>query len=61
MRKQKTLLSNGVNKLYGLTKDEIKIDGLVKSPQCRHCEERSDEAILIFQTVMNCEIASLRS
>jgi hypothetical protein len=31
--------------------------GLVKSPLCRHCEERSDAAISIFQAVMNCEIA----
>jgi hypothetical protein len=36
-----------------------KHDGLVKSPQCRHCEERSDAAISFFQTGTNCEIASL--
>ena len=35
--------------------------GLVRSPQCCHCEERSDAAISFFQTVTNYEIASLRS
>jgi len=34
-----------------------KIDALVKNPLCRHCEERSDAAISIFQAVMNCEVA----
>jgi hypothetical protein len=36
-------------------------DGFVKSPQCCHCEERSDAAISFFQSVTNCEIASLCS
>src|SRR3990172_4355725 len=36
-------------------------DALVRSPQCCHCEERSDAAISFFQTVTNYEIASLRS
>jgi len=38
-----------------------KHDGLVKSPQCCHCEERSDAAIPIYQADTNYEIASLRS
>jgi hypothetical protein len=37
------------------------IDGLVKSHITGHCEERSDEAILLFQVVIANEIASLRS
>ena len=39
----------------------FKADGLVKSPHCCHCEERSDAAISIYQADMKCEIASLRS
>src|SRR6185369_10407934 len=39
----------------------ITIDGLVKSLLGRHCEERSDAAISIFQKVAKDEIASLRS
>jgi hypothetical protein len=38
-----------------------KVDGLVRSLLCRHCEERSDAAISFFQAVTNCEIASLCS
>jgi hypothetical protein len=34
-----------------------KLDGLEKSPRCCHCEEQSDMAISILQTVMNYEIA----
>ena len=37
------------------------VDGLVKSPMCCQCEEQSDVAISILQTVINYEIASLRS
>ena len=33
------------------------IDGLVKSPQSRHCEEQSDAAISFFQSATNSEIA----
>ncbi len=32
-------------------------EGRYKSVLCRLCEERSDAAISIFKTVMNCEIA----
>jgi hypothetical protein len=44
--------------IQGTFQESIKKDGLVKSPQCRHCEERSDAAISVFQADTNYEIAS---
>jgi hypothetical protein len=38
-----------------------KPDAFAEIPLRCHCEERSDAAILFFQTVTNFEIASLRS